>query len=260
MREIQNPTRKVIEPEKVMDVLPDKRGIRLDVYVENGENETFDCEMQVARRSDLPKRSRYYQSIIDLQSLQKGKTGRYKDLKTGYVIFICKFDPFNRGEAVYFFENSCRGVKNLSLDDGTYKVFVNAESKSDNISPELRSFLRFIAGDEPPAEEKSILVKQLAKATQTVIADMEWRQEYMYLSDLREEWEEIAKEEGIEQGLAEGIEQGLAEGIEQGLAEGIEQERKQMVAAMYQNNISIEKIAMISNLEIDAVKKILASQ
>lgn len=38
----------------------------MDVYVEDDNNTVFDIEMQTTKQKDLPKRSRYYQGMIDL--------------------------------------------------------------------------------------------------------------------------------------------------------------------------------------------------
>ena len=38
------------------------------------------------------KRTRYYQSMIDMDSLMKGQD--YSELKDSYILFICKRDPF----------------------------------------------------------------------------------------------------------------------------------------------------------------------
>ena len=51
--------------------------------------------MQVVNKKDLSKRSRYYQGMIDLNSIEKGEL--YNDLKDSIIIFICKFDPFKKG-------------------------------------------------------------------------------------------------------------------------------------------------------------------
>ena len=59
----------------------------------------YDIEMQVADTRELPKRSRYYQSMIDLQMIDKGQS--CKKLKPSYVIFICSFDVFNKGRHEY---------------------------------------------------------------------------------------------------------------------------------------------------------------
>ena len=69
--------------------------------------------MQIANTNELPKRTRYYQSIIDLQLLDKGK--HYKKLKQSYIIFICPFDLFGKGRHIYTFENTCKEDKDISL-------------------------------------------------------------------------------------------------------------------------------------------------
>lgn len=48
--------------------------------------------MQTTKYEELPKRSRYYQDIIDLNLIEKGEA--YDILNTSYVIFICTFDFF----------------------------------------------------------------------------------------------------------------------------------------------------------------------
>lgn len=59
---------------------------------------------------------------------------------------------FGLGYPIYTFENFCRENKTLSLDDGTFKVFINATSKQKNISPGLRSFLNYLFSGLPSSE------------------------------------------------------------------------------------------------------------
>ncbi len=70
----------------------DAKSIRLDVYIRDDKGTIYDIEMQVTDTKELPKRSRYYQSVIDLQLIDKGQ--HYKLLKPSYIIFICPFDVF----------------------------------------------------------------------------------------------------------------------------------------------------------------------
>jgi len=72
----------------------DAKGIRLDIYVEDNKKTVYSVEMQIENVGYLPKRSRYYQSVIDINLLEKGT--KYEALKTSYVIFICSFDLFGR--------------------------------------------------------------------------------------------------------------------------------------------------------------------
>ena len=60
------------ELQKSINVDGDARGVRLDVYVRDNEEVVYDIEMQITNTKELPKRSRYYQSMIDLQLIDKG--------------------------------------------------------------------------------------------------------------------------------------------------------------------------------------------
>ena len=71
--------------------------------------------------NELPKRTRYYQAMIDMAETEKGQD--YQDLKESYIIFICTFDPFKQGKPMYTFRNLCIENKELELEDKTTKIF-----------------------------------------------------------------------------------------------------------------------------------------
>ncbi len=100
----------------------DAKGIRLDIYLEDAQNTVYNVEMQTQDTGVLPSRSRYYQSVIDINLIEKG--ARYKELKKSYVIFICTFDLFGRGRHIYHFENRCREEPEIKLKDGTEKILL----------------------------------------------------------------------------------------------------------------------------------------
>lgn len=74
----------IAEQQKNVDITYDGKGVRFDVYVDDAENTVYDIEIQTTRQKDLPKRTRYYQGMIDLNLIQKGM--RYSELKKSYVI------------------------------------------------------------------------------------------------------------------------------------------------------------------------------
>lgn len=43
----------------------------MDIYVEDEEHTVYNLEMQSENTGNIPKRSRYYQSVIDLNLLEK---------------------------------------------------------------------------------------------------------------------------------------------------------------------------------------------
>ena len=76
--------------------------------------------MQTTDTRELPKRRRYYQSMIDLQMIDKGQ--HYKKFNPCYIIFISPFDIFQKGRHIYTFENICKEDKDLILGDGVTKL------------------------------------------------------------------------------------------------------------------------------------------
>ena len=109
-----------IASEETIDIDHDSKGVRLDVYAKNSTH-VFDVEVQVANTGELPERARYYQSVMDIDSLKSGEL--YKDLKDSHVIFLCMEDIFDKGLPVYTFENICRENNTIYLDDRSYKHF-----------------------------------------------------------------------------------------------------------------------------------------
>ena len=131
--------------------------------------------MQVSGTKELPRRSRYYQSMIDLQLIDKGQL--YDELKRSYVIFICPFDFYGKGRHMYTFENICREDGSISMGDEAVKIFLNAKGTLDDVSDELKAFLDYVAGKKP----KDAYVERLEEAVKEAKKNREWRHEYMTL-------------------------------------------------------------------------------
>ena len=193
-------------PEVQKGIKPDvdAKSVRLDVYVRDDKNKIYDIEMQVADTRELPKRTRYYQSMIDLQMIDKGQP--YKSLKSSYIIFICQFDLFGQGRHIYTFKNFCKEDKSIELEDGATKIFLNAMGTLDDISHELKAFLDYVVG----IKSEDAFVGKLEEAVKEARKNREWRHEYMTL--LMRDQENIEK--GIQKGIQKGIEKGRTEGEE----------------------------------------------
>ena len=100
--------------------------MRLDVYVEDDKGTLYDIEMQTTDYADpaeLPKRTRYYQAMMDMDVLNKGEF--YTKLRKTYIIFICTFDPFDRNLSQYTFRETCAEDATLEMGDETTKIFLN---------------------------------------------------------------------------------------------------------------------------------------
>lgn len=208
------------------------KSVRLDIYTV-GDGVVYDIEMQTETRPELPKRSRYYQSAIDINNLDKGDD--YKKLKQSVVIFICTFDEFDRGRHKYTFENKCIEEPDLVLNDGTKKVFLNTKGILNDISPKLSNFLEYI-GTGIVRDEYT---EKLSEAVETKKNDERLRGEYMTLITRITEAEARGKDEGI--------------------AEGIAKAKAEMVWAMYKNNVDIFTICKYSELSDKEVLDIIRS-
>lgn len=93
--------------EQVLFLDSEFKSVRFDVYASDEEEVSYDVEMQNDDTKNLPKRCRYYQAELDVTSLRPGED--YQQLKPGYIIFICSFDPFGKGRCQYVFEEYCKG-------------------------------------------------------------------------------------------------------------------------------------------------------
>jgi len=180
-------------PELQKSIKPDidARSVRLDVYVKDNKNTVYDIEMQVSDTKELPERSRYYQSMIDLQLVDKGQF--YKKLNKSFIIFICPFDAFGKGRHIYTFENICKEDCSIFMRDGAVKIFLNANGTQEDVSKELKAFLDYVAGKKP----EDSFVEKLEEAVKEAKKNREWRHEYMTLL--------MRDQENIEKGREQGI-------------------------------------------------------
>lgn len=147
------------DTERTVAVAANAKSVRLDVLFENDE-EWYDIELQVTYQEYLPQRSRYYQSVMTVYSMERGE--EYSNLKPGYVIFICLFDPFGINRPLYSFQ-MCDRKNNLILGDGQFTIFLNANC-TDNVPKELESFFRYLQTGEAP--EGDVFLKQMDRAVE----------------------------------------------------------------------------------------------
>ena len=152
------------------------KSVRFDVLVQTENGKFYDVEMQVSNEKNIPKRMRFYQAAIDISSLDKGNS--YNNLNDCFIIFICTFDAIGKNKPVYTFENICVEDKNISLQDGTKKVIINAEAFKDTEDKELKEFLEYLKTGKPNNE----FTRRIEKMIQTVKQNEQARQEYRLIS------------------------------------------------------------------------------
>lgn len=157
---------------------PYAKSVRFDVLFEDDET-WFDVECQAADTKELPQRSRYYHAITTVDSLSRGQ--EYRELRPGYVIFICLFDLFKQDEAVYSFQMTDE-KNHLHLNDGQVTIFLNSKCSKDDIPCELKNLFRYLEEDTVP--ESDLWLLRLQSAVKT----MENEKEVRSRMTLYDEW------------------------------------------------------------------------
>ena len=235
----------------------ESKGIRLDVYVSE-PSRVFDIEIQTSILPDLPKRTRYYQSLMDVDNLLRGQS--YAELKESYVIFICTQDPFGKGLPVYTFENTCREDGSLSLNDKSYKVFYNASAYGKEKDNELHALLQYLC----EKQATSGFTQNIEALVETTKNNEKFRSVYMSLNiredDLRREGSQIGERIGFERGVAAGRSEGMLLGRKDGIAEGARQgayqNKLETAAAMKLEGFAFAMIAKITGLSVEEIEKL----
>lgn len=191
-----------LESQKSIEITADGKGVRFDVYMEDDDQTIYDIEMQQAREQDLPKRMRYYQGMIDLSQLERG--AKYAELKNSYIIFICCEKPFPESSRhIYCIKNVCVEDPLLNYSDGTSKVILTPVGEEDDVSDEMKQFLRYL-NDRSTGSE---LTRRLQMKVDESRQHKRWRVEYMTLLERDEKMREEGREEGKKEGKKEGREE-----------------------------------------------------
>ena len=222
------------ELQKSISTYYESKGVRLDVYVKDSDK-VFDIEVQNDSAISLPKRMRYYQSMVDMDSLLKGQD--YSELKESFIIFICNFDPFHQDLPCYTFKNLCIQDKNLELSDETTKIIFNSSAYNKEKNLELSAFLKYINTKIPTND----FTKKLNNLVEESKINNKFRNDYlaMNLHDRDIRW--IA----------------LAEGKQIGLQEGAEQKAIETAKNMILQSVgTLEQISSITGLSVEEIIKL----
>ena len=226
------------EAQKYIAFNPGNKSIRLDVYFEDGDT-VYDIEIQKADKGNLPKRTRMYSSMMDANMLDKGL--EYEELKDSYVIFICMFDPFEKGLARYTFRSICEEAEGLPLGDGRCIMFLNTKGSIGELGSDMDAFFGYINGGVSSIgkgkDSGNEFVERLDECVLDINGDEDWRQGYMK----------------YELNLIEKYKDGEAKGISIGEANAT----NRMVKAMHSKGIPVQTIAECASIDANEVQRII---
>ena len=215
--------RRLAPPKTQQEVNPtsDAKGVRFDIYTTDEHDNRYDIEMQVANHHNLAQRVRYYQAMNALDAYDKG--ANYHDANNSYVIFICCFDPFQRGAQFYSVNKHLNEFPDYRVLDGATDIYLNATSTRHEVPPRLQTLLDLVAHrDSGQADEFGV---KLRKKIAAVKYNKEWRADFMRLSlyEMDHEYE-------------------LKEATEKGQNQGINMDRVQMADGLIRQGLSEEQI------------------
>ena len=227
--------------QKMIAPFYESKSIRLDVYVSDSER-VFDIEIQTSIPPFLPKRTRYYQSLMDVDNLLRGQS--YAELKESYVIFICTQDPFGKDLPVYTFRSVCREDGSIFLDDKSIKVFYNTGAYGKEGESELSALLEYLC----ERRATSGFTQRIDALVEKAKRNEKFRSWYMSLNihedDLRMASEKI------------GFERGIRKGRKDGIAAGSYQKAKETAKILSDMQLSLEAIAKATGLSEAEIKKL----
>ena len=188
--------------QKVIHNLPGKRGVRLDFIAESEDGRIFDVEMQNRNKGNIPKRTRFYQALIDAPILKSGERG-FDKMNPLYIIIICNYDPYGKKKYCYTFDNQCKEVPGLRLGDEVTKLLLSTKGENEEeVSKELVDFLHYVteSNENGLPDECDERLKRLHESIREIKASADMEVEYMKM----EERERIIRDEGKQIGIING--------------------------------------------------------
>ena len=225
------------ELQKSISTYYESKGVRLDVYVKDSDK-VFDIEIQNDSAISLPKRMRYYQSMVDMDSLLKGQD--YSELKESFIIFICQYDPFTEGLPCYTFKNLCIQDKNLELSDETTKMIFNSTAYAKEKNVDIRKFLKYIRTKVPTSN----LTDKINNMVEEQKENDKFRTEYLSMN--------LHDRDITRKAFAEGE----ILGIQKGISQGVEQKAIETAKNFLKLGLSIEKVAEGTGLTLEKVQEL----
>ena len=204
------------ELEKAIKPFYTTKGVRLDVYLQD-DDKIIDVELQCYPQEALGKRTRYYQSMIDMDSLMKGQD--YPELKESYILFICKQDPFfideenniSYGLPCYTFQNICKENNGVNLNDKSLTVIYNASAYKVAKDEKIKAFLHFISTNEPGKDD---FTNRLSRLVEKIKDNEKFRTDYAAMNLHDRDIQRAAKKEGKEEKAIEAATNMLKKNID----------------------------------------------
>ena len=235
----------------------------LDVKARDKKGRTFIVEMQVVPNHNFFKRSLYYTSQAYVSQISPGDS--YGKLKKVYFVGVLDFSGLDgeRYLSNHLILNEESGANEVGDFRFCFIELPKFKKGIDELEGVVEKWVYFLkhAGEceEVPgeflAEEVFARAFRIAEASGWNAEELELYEKRQRFFQEREDVRKTAERTGMEKGLKKGMEKGLEKGRE----EGREEVRKAAVIAMRENGIDVRIIASSLRMDLDEVKRIVAS-
>lgn len=122
----------------------------LDALCELDDGSLANIEVQKADDDNHQKRVRFNQSNIDTLFAEKGI--KYQELPDIYMVFISKFDIFDKGRTIYHIDRVIRETGDV-VENGIYELYVNLAVSDGTEIAELMQYFKTSVGTNEKFEK-----------------------------------------------------------------------------------------------------------
>ena len=150
--------------------------------------------------------------------------------------FVCSFDYFGGGLAVYRRKTVLEGRKDIPYEDGSHVYVLNSEYQEGNAAPAILEYLRCIRENDVDYGYESELMRAVCPAIKSIRSDERKEASYMTMQMLMADERRAGRNEGIQIG------------------------ENRIVARMFCKGKSVEDIAEDTDTPIEDVREMLQAE
>ena len=225
---------------------PFGHSVVFDIFARDSSGDLICIDIQkvFSGWKDASRRMLQYASMLNLHALEKGS--EYGMAKEVFVVFIFDTDIVGDGRALY--EYRMRMEDGMELMDANMTIIVANGAYRDTIESDISKLFSDLQESDPGKMKVPVLREAMERLKGR---DSEMMSEYdRIMRSIRMDM----KEEFLEEGKTIGLQEGKAAGLKEGLAEG----RADIARNMIRESFPLEKVAQLTGLSQDDVRRIAA--
>ena len=257
--------------------------LQLDILAEKANGEKFNVEIQNESSGAIAQRARYHLSLLDANSLVKGKS--FKDLPENYVIFVTKRDYLQGNLPIYHIHRTI-DENGKQFNDGSHIIYVNNKIQDntplgrlmhdfscknpddmyyENLAKKIKYFKEEEEGVQKMGDVMEKLIakreKELGHVMEELMAKREReameKAEKEMVKREREAMEKAEKEMAKrEREAMEKAEKEMAKREREAEKKTAKKERRELAKNLLAENETIERTARLTTLSVAEVRKL----